>query len=705
MFRTQLKKRIFEIFFLSALLSSAAALTKADIISPASGVWANKQPLVISAPENAEIYYSTSGTDPAVTGFAYDGPVLIDQTGAVDLRIVAIDEKSNKQEFRISYTVREEFSSNKEISSFISSLSATPVIQYTAGDVIEMPKSVSYKIGTELDKTSFLTGQPLHLSEKSSLAEYIPCIVASGERQWRFVIQTAGRIMGSFARQSVPFEISDWHTFRFTGKKLIYAIDDNDWSASTIPVELDRSVPHVVRWQSIIYSAENRVHTFFLPPKPRLVSTREADGSLTFSVDGEAGYTIGNYRAPSNTNLQVDSGAFSSINADVFQGDSIAKNADFSVFYNTVYQGRLSARAEIDRRPPEPPEITSSAENHFSRKAVKITFSAESGAEIFYSIDTAVAEKEEGEKNVYSVSNKKMSDSYLLLQPYKESAIDYTITAYAIDKYGNKSTQNSYKVQVDNFNYYLQPQKTGITEDGSAEHPFTMLSQLVSIINNSEKIRIHINGTIKGDTLPLSFFSNFELIGTADAHIILPASAQISVSNATVAIKNCIIEKTSASDFNNTDDDSAVHFITLNNAKAEVADSELISVFSQNGTGIELSSSTLSLRNSGLTVKGNTYAANLNAIDSEILVTGSRISSTADTAINFSAQNCKFTLSDTFCQVTAHLGRIAEFGNTIARLYNNTFTGKLSEKRGINPIWQDSKTTINEDMGTASNGF
>ena len=298
-----------------------------------------------------------------------------------------------------------------------------------------------------------------------------------------------------------------------------------------------------------------------------------------------------------------------------------------------------------------------------------------------------------------------MSDSYLLLQPFKESAIDYTITAYAVDKYGNKSAQNSYKVQVDNFNYYVQPQKSGITEDGSAEHPFTSLSPLVPIINNSEKIRIHATVTIKGDFAPLAIFSNFEIIGTGNAHIIFPASTQISVSNANVAIKNCVIEKTVVSDYSNTDDDSAVHFLTLTNSKADISDSELISVFSTTGTGIELASSTLSLRNSGLTVKGNTYSSNISAADSEILITGSRVSSTADTAINFSAQNCKFTMSETFCQITAHLGRIAELGGTTARLYNNTFTGKLSEKRGINPIWTDAKTTINEDTGTAKNGF
>ncbi len=701
---TLLKKFLFTIFASFFLLAESFALSKVDIISPSSGVWANKQPLVISTSENAEIFYSTSGTDPAVTGFAYDGPVLIDQTGPVDLRIVAIDDKSNKQEFRISYSVNEEFASEKEVSTFISSLSSTPVIQYTSGDVIEMPSSVMYKIGNDIEKTSFLQAQPLKLAEQSNISEYVPCIVAFGEKQWRFVIQTAGKMMGSFAKRSVPFEISEWNTFKFTGKKLIYAIDDGDWSASTTPVYIDRSLPHVVRWQSIIYSAENRVHSFALPPIPKIVTSKEDSGALTFTVNGEAGYTLGNYKSPSSKSIQIDNGTFSSITADVFPGDSISKSATFSVFYDTVYQGKLSVPVIIDRRPPEPPEIISSAEDNFSRKAVKINFTAESGADIFYSIDSIVAEKGD-EKNVYSVSNKKMSDSYLLLQPYKESAIDYSITAFAVDAAGNKSTSSTYKVQVDNFNYYVSSQKAGITEDGSKSHPFTTLSPLVSIINQAEKIRIHVNGTIKGDTAPIILSSSFEIIGNSNAHIILPASAQIAISNANVVIKDCIIEKTTASDYATTDDDSAVHFITLTDSKADISDSELTAVFSQTGTAIDMTSSTLSLRNSGLTVKGNTYSSNVNAYDSEILVTGSRISSTADTAINFSTQNSKFTLSETFCQITAHLGRIAELGNTVARFYNNTFTGKLSEKRGINPIWKDAKSMLNEDTGTAENGF
>ena len=56
MFHTQLKKFILVFSALFFLLYDVFALSKADIISPSGGVWANKQPLVISESKNVEIY-------------------------------------------------------------------------------------------------------------------------------------------------------------------------------------------------------------------------------------------------------------------------------------------------------------------------------------------------------------------------------------------------------------------------------------------------------------------------------------------------------------------------------------------------------------------------------------------------------------------------------------------------------------------------
>ncbi|MCR5606797.1 MAG: chitobiase/beta-hexosaminidase C-terminal domain-containing protein [Treponema sp.] len=102
---------------------SVFALTKADIISPVPGTWNNKQPLVISIANyhpDIEIYYTTSGADPYQSGFAYDGPVLLEESGPVNLKIAAIDNSGKRQDFQINYRVQEE---NISDDSFIKSIS------------------------------------------------------------------------------------------------------------------------------------------------------------------------------------------------------------------------------------------------------------------------------------------------------------------------------------------------------------------------------------------------------------------------------------------------------------------------------------------------------------------------------------------------------------------------------------------------------
>ncbi len=98
-----LKKLIFSFAFFCFSFSVFAQ----RVISPVAGNFCNKQPLVIDVSDGAECFYSLSGTDPLASGFAYDGPVLIDITGRVDVKIAVIKENS-KEEIEISYNVKEE---------------------------------------------------------------------------------------------------------------------------------------------------------------------------------------------------------------------------------------------------------------------------------------------------------------------------------------------------------------------------------------------------------------------------------------------------------------------------------------------------------------------------------------------------------------------------------------------------------------------
>ena len=80
-----MKKVLAFVFVTFLLLQSITAEIK--VISPAEGQWANKQMLILDIQKNEEYYYSLNGSDPATFGFAYDGPVILDVSGPLTLRI------------------------------------------------------------------------------------------------------------------------------------------------------------------------------------------------------------------------------------------------------------------------------------------------------------------------------------------------------------------------------------------------------------------------------------------------------------------------------------------------------------------------------------------------------------------------------------------------------------------------------------------
>ena len=58
--------------------ASAKIVRDFVIVSPKPGTWVNKQPLVLEVPESCEVFYSFSGSHPMESGFAYDGPVMLE---------------------------------------------------------------------------------------------------------------------------------------------------------------------------------------------------------------------------------------------------------------------------------------------------------------------------------------------------------------------------------------------------------------------------------------------------------------------------------------------------------------------------------------------------------------------------------------------------------------------------------------------------
>ena len=78
-------KKFFGILF--TVFCSTLLWAQIKIISPVPGTWANKQMLLIDTEDGADYFYSLNGENPEVAGFAYDGPVLIDLTGDITVKV------------------------------------------------------------------------------------------------------------------------------------------------------------------------------------------------------------------------------------------------------------------------------------------------------------------------------------------------------------------------------------------------------------------------------------------------------------------------------------------------------------------------------------------------------------------------------------------------------------------------------------------
>ena len=217
-------KKLF--FLLIFAVFSAVGFAQIKVISPIEGTYANRQMLVIDtggtadSMDSGDYYYSLDGSDPLTFGFAYDGPVLIDLDGPVELRI----SKSGKvkQEVSVKYTVILDNALTTSYGSFISTFFDSGILNYTSGTILSIPSELKYSFGLPPD--SFQPGRDLSISEYSVLSRFVPCTLldeASGKK-WRFVIRTLPQSAGVFSRRDVPFTITDWDTITFTNKDYIY---------------------------------------------------------------------------------------------------------------------------------------------------------------------------------------------------------------------------------------------------------------------------------------------------------------------------------------------------------------------------------------------------------------------------------------------------------------------------------------------------
>ena len=695
-----MKKRVCLIGLAALVFAAVSADVK--IINPVKGVWANKQLLMLELSEGENAYYSLNGSDPRESGFAYDGPVMLDVSGDVELRIASVDASGVLSEYRVSYTVAPVPFPTSHSASAIGDAVANGIIGYTAGDVLSLPPELDYALGGIPE--FFQEGRSISYGAGCILSRCIPCVLTDGTAKWRFIIKTKPALSGSFGMRDVPFQITDWTTLTFTNAALIYRVDNAYWTGGKDRVTLDRTVAHTISWQSVAVAPGNPVSSFVLPPKPQADAERREDGSLAIALDGGAGFRFG---------IEPERGQgkvfFETADIDTFFGDEVSGLFTAGIYYDGVYQGTISVPYAVDRRPPSVPVFISSAESFYSRKAVKLSLSEEENSDLFIAVsDPVTLSGTMTKKDAASLIDVVHADAFtpfvcpLTLDSPSEDPVYYKICAYAADRSGNKSAYTLYHVVVDKYDYYVDASADKARADGTRDDPYASLADCLAAVEKNRFANITISGALampKGETV---IASNCTLRGEGDARLVFDADSFLTVRSASLALLDIIVRR---------DDGDAKG--KINNALIRLEHSVLVSenceigaTFVESGSVISADTSVVSISGCGITSSAERYSSCISAVGSKLKIIDSRISTIAQTAVNFSVQDGEFELRSSSCRVTGGYGRAVELFGGKSKITGNSFAADLRHSgTSLDAVYTDAKNISLEYDGNTERGY
>ena len=694
-----MKKRVCLIAL--AVLISAAASATVKIINPVQGVWANKQLLVLELSEGENAYYSLNGSDPLDSGFAYDGPVALDVSGDVEVRIVAVDSRGLSREYRVSYTVAPvPFPPAYSIGEIADAVS-DGILEYTAGDVLSLPSELEYSLGGLPE--SFQKGRAISYSADCILSRFIPCVLSDGTAKWRFIIKTKPSLSGSFAVRDVPFKITDWDTLSFTSDALIYRIDDAYWVSGKESAVLDRTVPHTIFWQSVAFAPANPVSSFVLPPKPETLVERREDGSISLALRGEG------FRFGSRIENGEETVLFEAAGIDTFFGDEVSGTFDADVYYDSVYQGRLSFPYTVDRRSPSVPTFVSSAKSFYSRKAVELSLSGDGESDLFVAVSNPVmlfgTMTKEDAASLFDVVH---ADSFLpftaplVLDSPSDDAVYYKICAYAVDRSGNKSALVSYDVLIDKYNYYVDASADKESADGTRDNPYTTLAECLAAAEENRFANITIKGTLvmpEGETL---IDSNCVIRGEDDARLVFASGGFFTVRSASLSLINLIVKR------DDTDSPNKINnpLIRLEHSVLTSENCEIAVSFAESGNVVSADTSVVTIRFCGITSSAKRYSSCISSVGSKLKISDSRISTAASAAVNFSVHGGEFEMRSSSCRVAGSYGRAAELFGGKSKIVENSFVADLRyPERSAAAVYTDAQNISLEYGGNTESGY
>lgn len=689
-----MKKLLSSFIFLILCLSYGFSQIK--VLSPEEGNWSNMQPLVIDNSDGAEYFYSLNGSDPKTSGFAYDGPVLIDVTGDIELRIAKGGKR--KEEVTIRYTVNEDNGSGKSYSSFISRFYNSGILSYSGG-VLSIPESLEYSFGSA--PYSFIEGRDLEISLDNLLQRYIPCTFydKNDNKYYRCVVQTIAQKQGLFARKNLPFEIKDWNIIIIKDNNYIYKIDDQYWELPVNYQTIDRTKPHVISWQSIAYEQGNPIESYTIPPLPKIKQTLTEDETIVFSIDGDESYAMSILSGSSKEYQEL----YRQFSIDAFYGECLEGELELGIFSNSVYQGTIKQKYRLNKRPPVKPVITVSNSSFYMREDLKVTVTAEKGSELYYTVSEPYILDE---SNINSYADVKDDD--LVMNGYKKSsrnsivinlkadekgAAYYKIKAYSKAE-GNVSKETEYSVVIDQYNYYYDEESTAELSNGTITAPFKSFDELLSNLNKGRFAKVKIKGKMHISQAQNVLLSNCEFLNKENAEIIFENGANLTVKSASLVIRDCTIICSQKNQYFETKNTA---LFKLENSVIDLIDCIINTDFSVFSVFIDAYKSVVNVSNSIAAVVSENFITFINGIKTNVTVNNSTINVVSKTAIIICENGGNINIKNNSFKVTGQKGRFAEFTSVSGNFTGNKLNAEIEHSGNFIAVYTDSKSTLNEN--------
>ncbi len=707
--------RKFVILFLSVFFIFPAAaqrtytikktLPKAVVISPVEGSFSNYQALILSVPDDCNAFYSFTGSDPLISGFAYDSPVIIERNGDITLRIATVSKNNESTEQVIHYSV--ELSPVEQ--KFYTESLTNPLILLNSSNPLLIPENMVYCVG-DYDEP-YIPGRKLQVEKNNGLDRIMSISIKDDTRLYRIMVNMTEENKDQNPSQLpkrteeteiVPFiyTCSNWSDFSFElAEDTVFSIDGQECKNNPFDIVLDRTHPHIFSWSE---TASGNSGSLVLPPKPEIIKLSEKAG-ISGAIDlyiSDPRYTFTTATAPETVPH------FTKCHIDTIYGDDLAGTLDYKVYYDGIYQGNLSVTLALDKKPPKKPIFVADGINQkYERKPVKL--SVQSDGQVFYRISFPVKSDfgfndnyETDFKHYAFDENPESFEKYLnvplQLKGSRDGAAYYYIEAYAQDYAGNKSEVATYATVIDPYNFYVTAGKVigeNELQDGSPSHPFTDINRVFDIVNDSGNfVRIHLDGEFL-NCKSINVRTECEIIASDGSSIELAEGEAITVDKAKLKISNLVIENNSLKAESDLTPKTAEltqmlqkNLITVNQGSLFLDKCEIIGLLGINGSLINLQNSVLEIKDCGLTAKAKNYTAVISGINVDSEISNARFTSIGDTAVVLSVNRGSLSLQNSVLNVFSQMGRACELTRLDYKIKSNVFN-TVSK----NPVWADKR--------------